>query len=88
MPPQPSDKACPRTSNTDYTVILLYRVCQGQRKGHSSVPGSPPTPLLQAAGEEGTSVQVPGFLQTKGVSGRPPHLRMAHGLPLTSETNH
>lgn len=39
MPPRPSGKAGPRTSNKDYTVILLYRVCQGQRKGHFSVHG-------------------------------------------------
>lgn len=34
MPPCPSDKAAPRTSHKDYPVILLYGVCQGQRKGH------------------------------------------------------
>lgn len=42
-----SDKATPRTSNKDYAVILLYRVCQGQRKGQFSLHGDtvPRSPL-------------------------------------------
>lgn len=49
MPPCPSDKAAPRTSNKDYIVILLYGVCQGQRKGHFFVHGNtiPPRPFSQ-----------------------------------------
>lgn len=37
MPPCPSDKAVPRTSNKDYPIILLCRVCQGKREGQFSV---------------------------------------------------
>lgn len=59
MPPWPSDEAAPRTGSEDYTVISLQRVCQGCRKGRSSMLGSttplsfpapPPLPLCPGCG--------------------------------------
>lgn len=48
MPPCPSDKAAPKTSHKDYPVILLYGVCQGQRKGHFMHGNTiPPLPFSQ-----------------------------------------
>lgn len=68
MPPCPSDEAALRTSNKDYTVILLYGVCQGQRKGQFFVRGHtiPPFSFSQPP-----SQPLPGSHSHAGASCKP-----------------